>query len=116
MATIQRCRYFIILLTVIIFLTVSNFRYKSINCALCKDQIYLVSATEYYFGPFKEVPTLHPNCQDFIVSHLAPNSFMNIKEWLQVRGWYGGPNSINKDNQEHLDKVEEMFQYDNEER
>lgn len=115
MAAIQRCRYFIILLTVTIVLTVTNFRYKPINCALCKDQIYLVSATEYYLGPFKDVPTLHPLCQDYIITHLAPNSFMNIREWLEIRGWYKN-NNLNKTNQEHLDRVEEMFPDAKEER
>ena len=115
MAAIQRCRYFIILLTVIIVLTVTNFRYKPINCALCKDQIYLVSATEYYLGPFKDVPTLHPNCQDYIATYLAPNSFMNIKEWLEIRGWFKN-NKLNKTNQEHIDHVEEMFPHAKEQR
>jgi len=93
----------IILLTAIVILSAASFRYKGIDCALCKDRIYTVSALEWYVGSWQEVPTLHPLCQDHIASYLAPKEGMTMTEWLIDKGFYKNRIVLNKSNVENIE-------------
>lgn len=88
MTRIQKCRYGLALAVFIIVMSITNFRYKPIKCALCQEHLYFVSMVEWHFGHWQEIPSIHPVCQDYIATYAAPNCGMTMTEWLETRGYY----------------------------
>jgi len=104
----DKCKYIAGMLLLIVIVSVASFRYKPINCALCENRIYLVSLSEYYLGAWSSVPTIHPVCQNYIIEVLAPNSDMDLSEWLAIRGKLDDTN-LWKNNREIRNDVDEAF-------
>jgi hypothetical protein len=69
------------------FFSIVSTRLIKVDCAYCKKRITNISYLEHTFGPWKDIPCLHPGCHDYIANFLAPNSSMTIGQWLEIRGW-----------------------------
>ena len=113
MAKTLNCKFQAVLLVAIILVSVFNTRLKHIVCPLCHEDVACVSLVEYNLGPWKEIPTLHPLCQDQIANVLAPNNNMGLTEWLRIRGYYD--ERFGTTTQERIEKIMREYPYAKEE-
>lgn len=63
-------------------------RLHSVTCPVCDHTVVVTSWVEDQFSPLGEIPTLHVQCENLVVTYLAPNCFMTATEWLSVRGYH----------------------------
>ena len=63
-------------------------RFSRVCCPVCHHQVFVLSPVEKHFGPFKDIPCIHPECADYIKRVLAPEEGKDMNEWLKDRGYY----------------------------
>ena len=91
MTLLNKCKWMLITSLVCLFLSITltllNVRLVKLQCFLCKGDISNISYLEYVSGSFRYIPCLHPVCASQVADVLAPNSYMTVGQWLEIRGW-----------------------------
>ncbi len=76
------------LLLVVIVLVMLSSRLHSINCPVCHHKVHVLSTIEQYMGPFKDIPSVHPQCANYLREVICPEQGVNMHQWFVARGYY----------------------------
>ena len=72
---------------IILLVALSCSRFFSCDCPVCNRPVFVLSAVEMHVGPFRDIPTIHPECfvdlRDSLEFH-----YLNIHTWFEERGYY----------------------------